>query len=205
MNTYHKFIQCLKKAAENAGGKVRLYEMLDTSKPTFYKALSDSDPTLPATKVLCRWCDALNIDIVMPGEECFDYVALPKISKYQLDNIDSANEVDKRFLFPRKWFEKHEIDQLKCVIVSDLELGKSISKGDDVLIDTSKNTLKDGGIFVTAVDKGEILLRRCQYIPGAMQLWVDDCPPIYYVDGETRGVNIYGQVLWTGRFTFDQM
>ncbi len=200
MNTYHKFIQCLKIAAEKVGGKSALYKILDTSKPTFYKALSDSDPILPATKVLCRWCDALNIDIVMRGEEYLDYIALPKISKYQLDNIESAKENGQKFIFPRNWFNEHNIDPLKCVVVSDLELGDSISKGDDVLIDTSKSKFEDGGVFVTAVENGDIMLRRCQYIPGALQLWVDDGPSFFVVEGENK-VRCFGRLLWTGRFS----
>ena len=199
MTTYQKFICFLREAAVRAGGKSKLLNRLDTSKPTFYRAIAESGPVLPATKVLCRWCDELDIEISMPGKEMNGQVGIKRVSKNDLENLDTANETHEKFFFPNDWFEENNINPKNCVIVSDVSLDTSVMYGDNVLVDISQTELKDDCVFIVAIGNGEKILRRCQYMPGILRLWSGDSPPIY-VTGEEKDIFVFGRALWVGKF-----
>ena len=73
MKTYDEIVACLRKAADRLGGKAELMRHLGAKKPTFYRALSDENPVLPAPEVLCQWLDKLHVSMAMPGEELESY------------------------------------------------------------------------------------------------------------------------------------
>lgn len=204
MSTYNEIATGLKRYAEKIGGKANLMRFLDAKKATLYRALDDSEPSLPAPDVLCEWLDKINAQVSFPGEELDDYVMIPKVKAVAGAgaSLETNGDVSGMYAFRNDFLRREHISPKKAVMmmVRGDSMEDLIKDGDTILIDQTDNTPQDGRIFVVGFGD-ELMVKRLQKIPTGWNVCSEN--PKYGnfpVEGDDlENFRVYGRVRWFGR------
>ena len=151
MKTYDEIVACLRKAADRHGGKAELMRFLDAKKPTFYRAMNDENPVLPAPDVLCQWLDKLRVTLSMPGEELDEYELVPRVEAKAGagESWETSGAVAGLYAFRREFLNRINASAKRSVtmFVSGDSMEPLIKDGDMILVDQAEASPKDGMHF----------------------------------------------------------
>lgn len=114
-------------------------------------------------------------------------------------------EVDGSHAFKRSWLRQkgiHSITRCRMVEVEGDSMSPYLEHGDIVLVNMDDTTVRDGQVYVVALD-GELLVKRLfKQIDGGVELRSDNPAPRYaarHVAGEQLELlRILGRVVWRG-------
>ncbi|MCR5169999.1 MAG: hypothetical protein K6C33_06005 [Desulfovibrio sp.] len=218
MDTYSSIVTILRRAVKIHGGKAALLRVLGTSKATYYKALDNENPVLPATRTLCTWLDALHAQVFLPGDKAIaEYAYVPQIPPDALVGgvvaRQNATETGPRISISRSWFADCGIDPRNCYAVSGMALGDTVRISDVILIDTAQTSLDDGSVYALSIldsnalrawQEGQLLfppqpghpmLKRAQRVPDGWRLCGDTLSAPPFVVQDITGIVVHGRVV----------
>jgi len=204
MKTYDEIVACLRKAADRLGGKAELMRHLGAKKPTFYRALSDENPVLPAPEVLCQWLDKLHVSMAMPGEELESYELVPRVAATAGagESFETSDEVAGWYAFRGDFLRRIGANPEKCVtmFVSGDSMEPLIRDGDMILIDQAEADPKDGLIYLVNLS-GALMVKRLFRLPSGWRLHSDNDKygHLDILGDELSAFKIFGRVRWFGR------
>ncbi len=140
------------------------------------------------------------------GNLADEYALIPRYDIHVSAGHGSAvyeeNEV-QRMAFRRDWLRREGFapDQLALVTTKGDSMEPTIGDGDLVLVDTSRNEVRDDSIYVLQVD-GDVFAKRLQR-DWEGGVWVRSDNPQYqdqHITAESyRQLKIVGRVVWIGR------
>jgi phage repressor protein C with HTH and peptisase S24 domain len=100
------------------------------------------------------------------------------------------------FRFAARWLRVQGLDpaMLSAIAVTGDSMEPSLRDGDEILVDRSPRTLRDG-IYVVRVDEAILVKRLDTSRPGAIALLSDNraYPPLEFAPGE---IEVIGRVVW---------
>ena len=204
MKTYDEITAGLKAYAGRVGGKASMMRILDAKKATFYRALDDENPVLPAPDVLCDWMDKMHVQVVFPGEHAEDYVYVPKVAAIAGAGASFVvdDEATGLYAFRRAFLEREHIhtQDLVMMMVSGDSMEPLIRDGDTVLVDQTDDSPADGKIYVLRIDDA-LMVKRMEKIPGGWRVKSDNPDRGHYDlrGDELESLHVFGRVRWFGR------
>lgn len=204
MKTYDEIVACLRKAADRHGGKAELMRFLDAKKATFYRAMDDEKPVLPAPEVLCGWLDKLHVSVALPGEELDSYELVPRVEARAGagESFETSDAVAGWYAFRRDFLRRINASPAKCVtmFVSGDSMEPLIRDGDMILVDQAEADAKDGLIYLVNLS-GALMVKRLFRLPQGWRLHSENerYGHLDIVGDELSAFAIFGRVRWFGR------
>ena len=204
MKTYDEIVACLRKAADRHGGKAALMRFLDAKKATFYRAMDDEKPILPAPDVLCEWLDKLRVSLAMPGEELDEYELVPRVEARAGagESWETSGTVAGLYAFRREFLDRIHASAKRSVtmFVSGDSMEPLIKDGDMILVDQAESEPKDGLIYLVNLS-GALMVKRLFRLPSGWRLHSDNAKygHLDILGDELSAFKIFGRVRWFGR------
>ncbi|MCH7371061.1 helix-turn-helix transcriptional regulator [Aeromonas sp. MR16] len=121
--------------------------------------------------------------------------------------FNDQHEVKRKLAFRRKWlkFRQLQPENLAVVFAQGDSMEPTIHTGDSILIDTSKNQIKDGGLFVLRLGD-ELYAKRLQKrVDGGVNIISDNragYETLAVLPNELDSLSIIGKVVWLGHDFF---
>lgn len=203
MKTAEKIIQHMREREKREGSTSNLLRILETSKNPVYRAISEGK--LPNGENLCAWLDALNAQVVFPGEELDDFSLVPRVEARAGAGgaaYDISSKIEGLYAFRSAFLASIAVSPQKAVmmeVVGD-SMEPLIRERDTLLVDTADNQPREGHIYVLSLDGG-VVVKRMQKIPNGWALCSENnnYSPVHVQGQELESIGVIGRVRWFGR------
>ncbi|MFT4013007.1 MAG: S24 family peptidase [Paracoccus sp. (in: a-proteobacteria)] len=134
-----------------------------------------------------------------------NYVAIPRFDAH----LSAGSGIENgeapaigSIAFRRDWVERENLSASQTIAVSVRgdSMEPTLSDGDLVLIDQRKRTPTGRRIYALIGPEGEALVKRLEYLPGALLLHSDNAshPTQIITPADAERVKILGEVVWWG-------
>lgn len=115
----------------------------------------------------------------------------------------NGETVKRHLAFRRKWlkFRGLDINQLAVVFAKGDSMEPTIHSGDSILIDTSRNQIEDGSIFVLRLGDDLYAKRLQKSYDGSITIISDnktDYQPLVVPADQLYNLAVIGKVVWVG-------
>nr|WP_321270504.1 helix-turn-helix transcriptional regulator [uncultured Tolumonas sp.] len=190
----------------------------DVAETTLRQYLSGrSEPTMTNLRKICSYCDcsldwlvngttAQPIEFLSNNDFDEEYALIPgyHIQVSAGHGAGLNGETVKRHLaFRRKWlkFRGLDINRLAVVFAKGDSMEPTIHSGDSILIDTSRNQVEDGSIFVLRLGDDLYAKRLQKSYDGSITIISDnktDYQPLVVPADQLYNLAVIGKVVWVG-------
>lgn len=199
---------------------VRAFAMdADVAETTLRQYLSGrSEPTMTNLRKICGYCkcslDWLVNGITQPQSvECvsnndFDeeYALIPGYHVQVSAGPGAAlngEEIKRHLAFRRKWLKFRGLDETRLAVVfaKGDSMEPTIHSGDSILIDTRRNQVEDGSIFVLRLGDDLYAKRLQKNYDGSITIISDnrtDYQPQIVPADQLYNLAVIGKVIWVG-------
>lgn len=137
------------------------------------------------------------------GKEGSDIFRVPFLSSSPAETDTSADGSNNKIGFYRDWLLSIglSLNSVLALTMNGDSMAPTLLHGDIILIDSSKSSAKNPGIYVVRTDDRLMVKRIAPKIDGTLQVFSDNSvyPPEQVEAANVSALKIVGQVRWFGR------